>query len=325
MSIKNQQPFFAHDANSRNNDKMIRLRMRHGVSGYGVYYMLLERLRCSDTFSSDLDYEVLAYDLDCDKDLIRSVVEDFDLFEIIEDGSMFHCVELTEKMQAMLEAKRKRQEMARRAAEARWGKLAGCSTDAPSEESFSEEYKMGNSSTSKESKLISELNNMKADKSWCEAIKNEFGLSDQKLFDYIEAFHANCICNGQLEHVSYSDTVKHCRSYIRKMIGKEDESRTKCAVPDKLSKEETQRLKEFNRRHEESINRNINSKDNSQSGDNVYRNFGYDPSCCSIRDLFDPGWRNSNPPTHPEWIGRFSGRETVDEVEQQLNMEMELR
>ena len=33
--------YFSHDSNARNDEKVIRLRMKHGAAGYGVYFMLL--------------------------------------------------------------------------------------------------------------------------------------------------------------------------------------------------------------------------------------------------------------------------------------------
>lgn len=76
--------YFSHDSNARNSKKLLRLRKKHGAAGYGVYFMLIERLTEEPNFTSDLDYDMLAFDLHVKRDLIRSVVENFDLFEIFE-------------------------------------------------------------------------------------------------------------------------------------------------------------------------------------------------------------------------------------------------
>lgn len=76
--------YFSHDSNARNSKKLLRLRKKHGAAGYGVYFMLIERLTEEPDFTSDLDYDMLAFDLHVKRDLIRSVVENFDLFEIFE-------------------------------------------------------------------------------------------------------------------------------------------------------------------------------------------------------------------------------------------------
>ena len=91
-STKNTQLYYPHNANARNEDNMIRLRMSHGVAGYGVYHMLLERLRMADGYKCELDYDILSWDLACDAELIRSVIYDFGLFEIVDNGQMFCSV-----------------------------------------------------------------------------------------------------------------------------------------------------------------------------------------------------------------------------------------
>ena len=72
--------YFPHDSNARNSDKLIRLRMRHKAAGYGVYFMILERLREEPEYTSVKDYNMIAFDLREDASLIKSVVEDFGLF-----------------------------------------------------------------------------------------------------------------------------------------------------------------------------------------------------------------------------------------------------
>ena len=90
--------YFSHDSNARNSKKLIRLRQQHGAAGYGVYFMILERLREEGGYTSDRDYDMIAYDLRESTDLIRSVVEDFDLFELSSDGKQFRSKGLLERM-----------------------------------------------------------------------------------------------------------------------------------------------------------------------------------------------------------------------------------
>ena len=65
--------YFSHDSNARNSKKLLRLRQAHGAAGYGVYFMLLERLREEGDYTSDRDYDIIAYDLREDKALIKSL------------------------------------------------------------------------------------------------------------------------------------------------------------------------------------------------------------------------------------------------------------
>ncbi len=80
---------FKHSANERNKTNVLKLRMKHGAAGYGVYMMLLERLAAEPMGSSELNYDILAYEFQVSKELIRAVIEDFDLFIIDLDGNTF--------------------------------------------------------------------------------------------------------------------------------------------------------------------------------------------------------------------------------------------
>ena len=112
--------WFSHDSNARNSKKLIRLRQRHGAAGYGVYWMLIERLRDEEGYVSDKDYEMIAFDLRVDVEIIRSVVEDFGLFEVSENGEYFHAPGLDERM----ELKDVRSDAGKKGAAKRWGKNA---------------------------------------------------------------------------------------------------------------------------------------------------------------------------------------------------------
>lgn len=100
--------YFSHDSNARNDEKLVRLRMRHGAAGYGVYFMLLERLREEKDYTSVKDYNMIAYDLRVDASLVKSVVEDFGLFAFAGDGKCFYSESFTRRMDMMDTLRRKR-------------------------------------------------------------------------------------------------------------------------------------------------------------------------------------------------------------------------
>lgn len=110
--------YFSHDSNARNSKKILRLRMRHGASGYGIYFMLLERLREEQGYMCDADYEMLSFDLREDAELIRSVVEDFGLFALTEDGKKFYSAGFEERMNM----KMSKSQAGAMGAQSRWGK-----------------------------------------------------------------------------------------------------------------------------------------------------------------------------------------------------------
>lgn len=114
-----KQNYFSHDSNARNDEKVIRLRMRHGMAGVGVFWCLNERLRDEEDYKCSCDYEGLAFDFRCDAELVKSVVEDFGLY-VVENGK-FYSKRLCESMGIKDEASRAMSEAGRRGAQKRWG------------------------------------------------------------------------------------------------------------------------------------------------------------------------------------------------------------
>jgi len=73
--------YFTHDYNSRNDIKIRKLLSKHGMVGYGIFWVIVEELY-NNANVHPLDYDCLAYDLRTDVAIIKSIVEDFDLFVI---------------------------------------------------------------------------------------------------------------------------------------------------------------------------------------------------------------------------------------------------
>ncbi len=113
--------YFPHDSNARNSDKLIRLRMRQKAAGYGVFFMILERLREEPNYMSVKDYNMIAFDLREDASLIKSVIEDFGLFVFTEDGKYFYSESFKQRMGFKDEKSRKRSEAGKLGMAKRWG------------------------------------------------------------------------------------------------------------------------------------------------------------------------------------------------------------
>jgi len=121
--MSNKTKYFRHDSNARNDDKLTALRIEQGPAGYGVYFMILERLREEDNYSGQLTeryIRALAYDFHAEASLIRTVIQDFGLFEVDEQAGTFHSPRFDVEMQYMENLSRTRQEAAAR----RWNETA---------------------------------------------------------------------------------------------------------------------------------------------------------------------------------------------------------
>lgn len=127
--MEKKQSYFSHDSNARNSEKLIRLRMRHKAAGYGVFFMILERLREEPNYMSVKDYNVIAFDLREDASLIKSVVEDFGLFVFTEDGKYFYSESLSRRMGIKDQEKVKRSEAGKKGMARRWANGAEKSAD----------------------------------------------------------------------------------------------------------------------------------------------------------------------------------------------------
>ncbi|MBL0317478.1 MAG: DUF4373 domain-containing protein [Flavobacteriales bacterium] len=78
--------YFSHDYNARSDIKIKKLIAKHGMVGYGVFWAIVEDLY-NNANALPSDYESIAFDIRSESDLVKSVVNDFDLFVI--DGNTF--------------------------------------------------------------------------------------------------------------------------------------------------------------------------------------------------------------------------------------------
>ena len=94
--------------------------MKLGTEGYGIYFMILERLREEPDYTSVKDYNVLAFDLRVGTDKVKSVVEDFGLFDFTDDCKRFYSKSFLNRMALMNNQNEKRREAGRKGAATRW-------------------------------------------------------------------------------------------------------------------------------------------------------------------------------------------------------------
>jgi len=100
----------------------MKVRMKLGAEGYGIFFMLIERLREEEGYKSTIDYDTLAFDLRVEPEKVKQVVENYDLFKFTEDGKYFYSDSFNERMEKMDVRAQQRKSKAKKAAEARWNK-----------------------------------------------------------------------------------------------------------------------------------------------------------------------------------------------------------
>ena len=68
--------------------EVMRARMKHGMIAYGIYVALMQCLEKAENHKLSKDYDMIAYDMRTETEVVQSVVEDFGLFEV-EDNYFF--------------------------------------------------------------------------------------------------------------------------------------------------------------------------------------------------------------------------------------------
>ena len=72
---------------SRKDSRIIDLLIEYGPEGYGTYALLVEYLKERRSFRSINDIRRIAFEIHANEEILRAVIEDFGLFEIV-DGTI---------------------------------------------------------------------------------------------------------------------------------------------------------------------------------------------------------------------------------------------
>ena len=77
--------YFPHDYNARTDPKLQAVMVRHGITGIGAYWCIVEQLYEQGGVLAVDSIPAIAFSLHADEKLIFSVVNDFDLFVVDEE------------------------------------------------------------------------------------------------------------------------------------------------------------------------------------------------------------------------------------------------
>lgn len=111
--MKKEAYYFSHDANARNDVKIIRLRRSLGLEGYAIYFCLIEILREQSGYRLAMaSIPDIAFELHTSEEKVKVVINSFDLFEI--DETHFFSPRLLASMEQYNELKTKLVEAGRK-------------------------------------------------------------------------------------------------------------------------------------------------------------------------------------------------------------------
>ena len=179
--------YFSHDYNARSDDKIKKLIRTHGMVGYGIFWSIVEDLY-NNANALHTDYEGIAYDLRVDIEMVKSIINDFDLF-CFENGS-FGSVSIEKR----LDDRNSKSEKARQSAFSRWNKIK---TDANAMQSQCE----GNAIKERKGNKIYKGNNRKESKKFIPPT-----IEEVKQYFKESGYSENCAINA-FEY--YSDLDWH--------------------------------------------------------------------------------------------------------------------
>ena len=229
--MKKEAYYFSHDSNARNDPKILKLRVKHGMRGYGIFWAIIEMLRDQSDYMLTADYDSIAFSLADDSAIVASVICDFGLFEF--SGDSFYSQSLNKRMAIKEEKSFK----AKKAANKRWEKERNA--DAMQTHSDSNAHPMqGKERKGKEIKIINEqpVNDEKQltyseeekdiienkvfisivnDRRWIEALCRNYKSEPDLIKEHLRKFYFHCKSYDYFKGKE-SDAKVHFNNWINK-------------------------------------------------------------------------------------------------------------
>lgn len=116
--------YFSHDANARNDIKIIKLRRKLGMAGYGIYWCVIEILRETSEYKLPIEHiDDIAFELKVESETLTSIINDFGLFTV-NDG-FFCSTRLCKSMGMYNDYRDKLSAAGKKGMEKRWGNNKG--------------------------------------------------------------------------------------------------------------------------------------------------------------------------------------------------------
>jgi len=92
--------YFSHDSNARNDQRLMKVRMKYGPEGYGIYFMIIEILRDIENYTLHIsDIESICFDIRSDNDKVLDIIKNYNLFEF--EGDYFYSKSLSRRMEKL--------------------------------------------------------------------------------------------------------------------------------------------------------------------------------------------------------------------------------
>ena len=102
--------YFPHDSNARQDVKILKLRIKHGWAGYGLYWGIIEALRDQDDYAFEADQiELISLAVGCSIDEIMPVLETcIEVGLLVEENGYIFSPSLKKRMERVDDIREKR-------------------------------------------------------------------------------------------------------------------------------------------------------------------------------------------------------------------------
>ena len=113
--------YFPHDSNARQDVKILKLRIKHGWAGYGLYWGIIEALRDQDNYAFEADQpELISLVVGCSVDELIPVLETcIEVGLLVNEDGEIYSKSLKRRMEHVNEIRKKRREAGRKGGMAR--------------------------------------------------------------------------------------------------------------------------------------------------------------------------------------------------------------
>lgn len=207
--------YFSHDYSARDDEKIRNLIFKHSWNGYGLLWAIIESLYQNDGYMQ-LEYERIAFDLRTDKNIIESIINDFDLFKI--KGEKFY----SESVLKRLKKRKEKSEKAKKSALSRWNTISKETSESNANADANALRKISESNAIKEKK--SKVNKSKENiyiPSWDEfknyAIEKEPNINLQSLKLKYDAWKENNWKDGKGKKIqNWKSKILNTIPYLNK-------------------------------------------------------------------------------------------------------------
>ena len=226
--------YFSHDYNARNDTKLVKLFMKYKLEGIGAYWCIIEMLYEEGGYLLRTEYDRIAFELRTDLELIKNVIENFDLFE--KDKNKFWSITAIDRLNKRISKSTK----ARESVQKRWDKYER-NTNVILEQNNSNTSKVKESKNKTDFEIFNlkslclysaeEIgNHLKEDMYVLQVLENDLKLSREEIYKLIDRFLKDQALNL---HRSFGEISKHLQNWAKKQ---EKETSGKLIYPGNINK-----------------------------------------------------------------------------------------